>query len=50
MSYLELSHVQKSFGIVKVVHDFNMSINEGEFVPRPIGLRKDDRPAHDRGL
>ncbi len=33
MSYLELSHVQKSFGIVKVVHDFNMSIEEGEFVP-----------------
>jgi len=32
MSYLELSHVQKSFGIVKVVHDFNMSIEEGEFV------------------
>ncbi len=32
MSYLELSHVQKSFGPVKVVHDFNMSIEEGEFV------------------
>lgn len=32
MSYLELSHIQKSFGPVKVVHDFNMSINEGEFI------------------
>ena len=32
MSYLELTHIQKSFGIVKVVHDFNMSIEEGEFV------------------
>lgn len=32
MSFLELTHVQKSFGPVKVVHDFNMSIEEGEFV------------------
>jgi putative spermidine/putrescine transport system ATP-binding protein len=32
MAFLELSHIQKSFGTVKVVHDFNMSINEGEFI------------------
>ncbi len=32
MAFLELSHIQKSFGSVKVVHDFNMSIEEGEFV------------------
>ena len=32
MSYLELTQLQKSFGTVKVVHDFNMAINEGEFI------------------
>lgn len=32
MSFLTLSHLQKSFGTVKVVHDFNMSIDKGEFI------------------
>ncbi|WP_454286501.1 ABC transporter ATP-binding protein [Rhizobium arsenicireducens] len=32
MAFLTLTNIQKSFGAVKVVHDFNMSINKGEFV------------------
>jgi putative spermidine/putrescine transport system ATP-binding protein len=32
MSFLTLTHIQKSFGPVQVVHDFNMSIEKGEFV------------------
>ncbi len=32
MSFLDLSAIQKSFGPVQVVHDFNMSIEKGEFV------------------
>lgn len=32
MSFLTLSHLQKSFGSVRVVHDFNMSIEKGEFI------------------
>jgi putative spermidine/putrescine transport system ATP-binding protein len=32
MSYLQLSNIEKSFGTVKVVKDFHMGINEGEFV------------------
>ena len=32
MSFLTLTHIQKSFGPVRVVHDFNMSIEKGEFV------------------
>ncbi|GEO83843.1 MULTISPECIES: ABC transporter ATP-binding protein [Alphaproteobacteria] len=32
MTFLTLTNIQKSFGAVKVVHDFNMSINKGEFV------------------
>ncbi|MFC3164526.1 ABC transporter ATP-binding protein [Ciceribacter thiooxidans] len=32
MTFLTLSHIQKSFGPVKVVHDFNMSIDKGEFI------------------
>jgi putative spermidine/putrescine transport system ATP-binding protein len=32
MSFLTLSHIKKSFGPVQVVHDFNMSIEKGEFV------------------
>ncbi len=32
MSFLELKNIQKSFGPVKVVHDFNMGIDEGEFI------------------
>jgi putative spermidine/putrescine transport system ATP-binding protein len=32
MSFLTLTHLQKSFGSVKVVHDFNMAIEKGEFV------------------
>nr|WP_316655086.1 ABC transporter ATP-binding protein [uncultured Gellertiella sp.] len=32
MSFLELSAIKKNFGSVQVVHDFNMSIEKGEFV------------------
>ncbi|MBO3760901.1 ABC transporter ATP-binding protein [Ciceribacter sp. L1K22] len=32
MTFLTLTSIQKSFGPVKVVHDFNMSIDKGEFV------------------
>ncbi|MDS9466354.1 ABC transporter ATP-binding protein [Paracoccus sp. MBLB3053] len=32
MSFLNLEHLQKSFGPTKVVHDFNLSIEKGEFV------------------
>lgn len=32
MSFLTLSHLQKSFGATKVVHDFNMAIEKGEFI------------------
>ena len=32
MSFLTLAHLQKSFGPVQVVHDFNMSIEKGEFI------------------
>ncbi len=32
MSFLTLTHLQKSFGPTKVVHDFNMSIHKGEFI------------------
>jgi putative spermidine/putrescine transport system ATP-binding protein len=32
MSFLTLTHLQKSFGATKVVHDFNMTIEKGEFV------------------
>ncbi len=32
MSFLVLDHLQKSFGATKVVHDFNLSVDKGEFV------------------
>ena len=32
MSFLTLDHLQKSFGDTKVVHDFNLAIDKGEFV------------------
>jgi putative spermidine/putrescine transport system ATP-binding protein len=32
MSFLELSHVQKNFGDTIAVEDFNLSIEQGEFV------------------
>lgn len=32
MSFLTLTHLKKAFGPVQVVHDFNMSIEKGEFV------------------
>ena len=32
MAFLTLTNIQKSFGAVKVVHDFDMSIDKGEFV------------------
>lgn len=32
MSFLALTHLQKSFGSVQVVHDFNMAIEKGEFI------------------
>ncbi|MBW8318794.1 MAG: ABC transporter ATP-binding protein, partial [Rhizobium sp.] len=32
MAFLTLTNIEKSFGSVKVVHDFDMSIDKGEFV------------------
>ncbi|MTH77814.1 ABC transporter ATP-binding protein [Paracoccus aestuariivivens] len=32
MSFLVLDHLQKSFGTTKVVHDFNLHIEKGEFI------------------
>lgn len=32
MSFLTLTNLKKSYGTVQVVHDFNMSINKGEFI------------------
>lgn len=32
MSFLNLDHLQKSFGATRVVHDFNLSVDKGEFV------------------
>lgn len=32
MSFLVLDHLQKSFGQTKVVHDFNMQVEQGEFI------------------
>jgi putative spermidine/putrescine transport system ATP-binding protein len=32
MSFLTLTNIQKSFGPIQVVHDFNLSIEKGEFV------------------
>lgn len=32
MSFLTLQNIRKSFGAVQVVHDFNMAIEQGEFV------------------
>src|SRR6185437_9094610 len=32
MAFLELTHLQKSFGAVHVVKDFNLAIDKGEFV------------------
>ncbi|MCM2399031.1 ABC transporter ATP-binding protein [Rhizobium sp. S95] len=32
MSFLTLTNIQKSFGPVQVVHDFNMAIEKGEFI------------------
>jgi putative spermidine/putrescine transport system ATP-binding protein len=32
MSFLELTHIDKSFGAAKVVEDFNLSIAQGEFI------------------
>jgi putative spermidine/putrescine transport system ATP-binding protein len=32
MAYLELNHLEKSFGATRVVKDFNLSIEQGEFV------------------
>ncbi|MBB4006201.1 ABC transporter ATP-binding protein [Allorhizobium taibaishanense] len=32
MSFLTLTHIKKSFGPIQVVHDFNMSIEKGEFI------------------
>jgi putative spermidine/putrescine transport system ATP-binding protein len=32
MTFLKLTHLQKSFGPIKVVHDFNMAIDKGEFI------------------
>ncbi len=32
MSFLEISHLEKSFGPLRVVKDFNLSVEKGEFV------------------
>lgn len=32
MSFLTLEHLQKSFGTTKVVHDFDMQVEKGEFI------------------
>ncbi|MEI4486446.1 ABC transporter ATP-binding protein [Frigidibacter sp. MR17.14] len=32
MSFLEISHLEKSFGTTRVVKDFNLSIEKGEFI------------------
>ena len=32
MAYLELNHLEKSFGPTRVVKDFNLSVEQGEFV------------------
>ena len=32
MSYLEIQHLEKSFGQMRVVKDFNLSIEKGEFI------------------
>jgi putative spermidine/putrescine transport system ATP-binding protein len=32
MSFLEIEHLEKSFGATRVVKDFNLSIDKGEFV------------------
>jgi putative spermidine/putrescine transport system ATP-binding protein len=32
MAFLELANLKKSFGSTKVVHDFNMQIEKGEFI------------------
>lgn len=32
MSFLTLDHLQKSFGDTKVVHDFDMTVDKGEFI------------------
>jgi putative spermidine/putrescine transport system ATP-binding protein len=32
MSFLDLSHLEKAFGAVRVVKDFNLTIEKGEFV------------------
>ncbi len=32
MSYLEIQHLEKSFGPLRVVKDFNLSIEQGEFI------------------
>ena len=32
MTFLTLSHLKKSFGATQVVHDFNMTIDQGEFI------------------
>ena len=32
MGFLDLSHLEKSFGTTRVVKDFNLSVEQGEFV------------------
>jgi len=32
MSFIELQHVRKSFGSLTVVHDFNLTVDKGEFI------------------
>ena len=50
MAFLELTGIQKQFGDVAAVMDFNLAAAEGRvrLVPRTIRLRQDDDSADDR--
>jgi ABC-type sulfate/molybdate transport systems ATPase subunit len=50
--FLDLTTCKNPSAPTKVVQDFNLSIEKGEFVslPRPLGLRQDHGAAHGRGL
>jgi len=32
MSFIEITHLKKSFGPLTVVHDFSLDIEKGEFI------------------
>jgi len=51
MAEISLHGVTKSFGKTEVIHKTDVTIDDGEFVVMvgPVGLRKVDAAAHDRG-